>query len=83
LNAGGLAHVSTGDLMGCADYESFEDLFGPFAAGVGHSGAYFSALDDEAQARLRADARRRLDVEDGPFRLTARAWWARGIAPGA
>jgi len=82
LDAGGLAHVSTGELMVSADYESFEDLFGPFAAGVGHSGACFSALDDQAQARLRADARRRLDIKDGPFTLTARAWWARGIAPG-
>jgi hypothetical protein len=56
-------------------------LFRPFAAGVGHSGACFSALADETQARLRTDARRRLNVEDGPFTLTARAWWARGIAP--
>jgi SAM-dependent methyltransferase len=83
LDAGGLARVSTGDLMVSADYESFDDLFRPFAAGVGHSGACFSALADEAQARVRADARRRLNVEDGPFTLTARAWWARGIAPEA
>jgi hypothetical protein len=69
--------------MVSADNESFDHLFRPFAAGVGHSGAYFSALDDEAQAPVRADARRRLNVEDGPFTLTARAWWARGIAPEA
>ena len=66
-----------------AAYESFEDLFRPFAAGVGHSGACFLALADETQARLRADARRRLVATDGPFTLTARAGWARGIAPGA
>jgi SAM-dependent methyltransferase len=83
FEVGGLAQVSTGDLMVSADYESFDDLFRPFAAGVGHSGACFSALDDEAQARVRADARQRLNVEDGPFTLTARAWWARGIAPEA
>jgi hypothetical protein len=63
--------------------ERFDDLFRPFAAGVGHSGACFLALEDDAQARVRAEARRRLNVEDGPFTLTARAWWARGIAPEA
>jgi SAM-dependent methyltransferase len=83
LEAGGLGQVSTGELMVYADYDSFEDLFRPFAAGVGHSGTCFAALDHQDQARLRADARQRLDVEDGPFRLTARAWWARGIAPEA
>jgi SAM-dependent methyltransferase len=83
FDAGGLAHISTGELTVSAAYESFDDLFRPFAAGVGHSGACFAALDDEAQARVRTDARQRLGVEDGPFTLTARSWWARGTAPEA
>ena len=46
-----------------------------------HSGACFTSLDDGAQARLREDARRRLGSPEGPFALTARAWWARGVRP--
>ena len=53
----------------------------PFTAGVGHSGGCFASLDGDRQAALAADAYRRLDSPDGPFELTARAWWARGTAP--
>lgn len=77
----GLAEVSTGEILVHADYESFDDLFRPFAAGAGHSGACFTALDQASQERLRDEVRRRLGVSNGPFTLTARAWWARGIAP--
>jgi hypothetical protein len=77
----GLADVSTGELVVAADYEDFDDLFRPFAAGVGHSGACFASLDGAGQAALAADAYRRLGSPEGAFRLTARAWWARGTAP--
>lgn len=80
--AHGLTEVSTGEIVVHADYESFDELFRPFAAGAGHSGACFTALDQAGQQHLRDEARRRLAVPDGPFTLTARAWWARGIAPG-
>jgi hypothetical protein len=76
-----LADVSTGDLVVEADYEDFDDLFRPFAAGVGHSGACFASLDGAGRAALAADADRRLGSPEGAFRLTARAWWARGTAP--
>jgi SAM-dependent methyltransferase len=77
----GLANVSTGELLVEADYADFDDLFRPFAAGVGHSGACFRSLDGAEQAALAADAYRRLGSPQGAFRLTARAWWARGTAP--
>jgi ubiquinone/menaquinone biosynthesis C-methylase UbiE len=76
----GLADVSTGELVVHADYEGFDDLFQPFAAGVGHSGACFVSLDGAGRAALAADAHRRLGSPEGAFTHTARAWWARGTA---
>jgi SAM-dependent methyltransferase len=76
--ARGLADVSTGELLVRADYASFDDLFEPFAAGAGHSGACHVSLDDHGRQRLRNAARARLGDPDGPFTLTARAWWVRG-----
>jgi SAM-dependent methyltransferase len=78
----GLLEVSTGEIVVQADYEGFDDFFRPFAAGTGHSGACFAALDEPSQRRLREEAHRRLGAPDGPFTLTARAWWARGISSG-
>ena len=77
----GLREVSTGELSVEADYEGFDDLFAPFAAGVGHSGATFQALDERQQQRVRSEAHRLLGRPDGPLTLTARAWWVRGRAP--
>jgi SAM-dependent methyltransferase len=74
----GLEEVAVGELLVHADYEGFEDLFAPFAAGVGHSGACFTSLGDDDRRRLREQAHRRLGSPDGPFTLTARAWWATG-----
>jgi ubiquinone/menaquinone biosynthesis C-methylase UbiE len=76
-----LTDVSTGEILVHADYEGFDDLFRPFAAGAGHSGACFTSLAEVDQQRLRGDVRRRLGAPDGPFTLTARAWWVRGTAP--
>ena len=81
--ARGLRDVSTGEIGVEASYESFDDLFEPFAAGVGHSGALFSALDPQQQHRLRDEAYGLLGRPDGPLTLTARAWWVRGFAPTA
>jgi ubiquinone/menaquinone biosynthesis C-methylase UbiE len=76
----GLVDVSTGELVVHADYDSFDDLVEPFAAGVGHSGACLVSLDGAAQTSLAADVYRRLGSPAGSFALTARAWWARGTA---
>jgi ubiquinone/menaquinone biosynthesis C-methylase UbiE len=77
-SAHGLDDVKTGELRVHTDYQGFDDLFRPFAAGAGHSGACFTALPEPDQAELRAEAHRRLGSPEGPFSLTARAWWVRG-----
>ena len=75
-----LDDVSTGELVVHADYVSVDELFQPFAAGVGHSGACFVSLGGASRAALAADAHRRLGSPTGSFTLTAHAWWARGTA---
>jgi ubiquinone/menaquinone biosynthesis C-methylase UbiE len=80
-HARGLVDVSTGELWVSADYESFDDLFQPFTAGTGHSGACYTSLDRAGQSRLRHETHHRLGEPDGAFTLTARAWWARGRVP--
>jgi SAM-dependent methyltransferase len=79
--AHGLTDVATGERRVQAHYEDFDDLFGPFAAGVGHSGACYTALDPQRRRVVRDQAHRRLGCPSGPFTLSARAWWARGRAP--
>ena len=80
--AHGLVDVTTGELWVKASYASFDDLFAPFTAGTGHSGACYAALDRAEQRRLRDQARQRLGDPEAPFTLSARAWWARGSVPG-
>jgi SAM-dependent methyltransferase len=74
-----LADVRFGPLAVEADYAGFDDLWSPFPAGVGPSGAYCESLSLEQQTALRAAYRRLLGVGDEPFRLTARAWAAVGF----
>ena len=73
-----LAAVEVGDFRVSATYEDFDDLWAPFAAGVGHSGSLFVGLDPEQQGALRADAHRRLDSPMGRFELTALVRAVRG-----
>jgi ubiquinone/menaquinone biosynthesis C-methylase UbiE len=80
-NRSGLADISTGEILVEADYRSFDELFRPFQAGAGHSGACFGSLDEVNQKRLRSEAYTRLGEPEGPFTLTARAWWVRGFTP--
>jgi SAM-dependent methyltransferase len=74
----GLTDVEEGALIASADYASFEDLWDPFTAGVGPAGAYAASLDDGRRGALREEFWRRLGSPRGPFRLTARAWYAVG-----
>ncbi|HXV33929.1 MAG TPA: class I SAM-dependent methyltransferase [Gaiellaceae bacterium] len=76
----GLRDVEEGELVVSAAYESFDDLWEPFALGAGPAGAYAASLDPAQQAELRDDYRRRLAVPDGAFSLSARAWYAVGKA---
>jgi SAM-dependent methyltransferase len=72
----GLEDVEEGDIVVFAEYESFDDLWEPFTAGVGPAGSYAASLDPERQEALRTEYSRRLAVPDGGFRLSARAWYA-------
>jgi SAM-dependent methyltransferase len=76
----GMRDVSTGEIVTEATYEDFDDLFRPFAAGVGHSGGCFRALDEAAQERVREETYVRLGRPKGRFTLSPRAWWVRGTA---
>lgn len=76
----GLREVTLGEFEVAADYESFDDLWAPFTAGVGHSGQLYVSLGPEQQAAVRADAHRRLGSPEGAFRLVAKARTVRGIA---
>jgi SAM-dependent methyltransferase len=74
----GLDHVELSAAVVTAGYEDFEDLWDPLERGVGPAGAYAAALPDDRRATLHDKLRRRLEVGDGPFELTARAWIVTG-----
>jgi SAM-dependent methyltransferase len=74
----GLRDTRGGEIVVAAPYESFDDLWEPFLAGVGPAGAYAASLEPQAQGTLRDEYSRRLGSPDGPFELQARAWYAVG-----
>jgi len=74
----GLHDVTVEAVEVSAGYDSFADLWQPLELGVAPSGAYAAGLPDDRRAALKAAFRARLGVDDGPFRLGARAWVAVG-----
>ena len=80
LRDAGLGGVEDGAIVVSAQYESFEDLWEPFTAGVGPAGAYAASLPPDSQDALKARYRELLEAPDGPFGLSARAWYATGRA---
>ena len=74
----GLREVTDGAIVVSVEYESFDDAWEPFTAGVAPSGAYAASLDEAGREAHRAEYRRRLGVPDGRFELSARAWYAVG-----
>lgn len=79
-SSAGLDEVEVAPVVVSAGYEGFEDLWSPLEAGVGPAGSYAVSLAPERRAALKEELRRRLGVADDPFRLTARAWVATGVA---
>jgi SAM-dependent methyltransferase len=77
----GLERVELGQVEAGADYADFNDLWYPFANGVGNLGRFHEALDEPGRERFKRGAVERLGSPAGPFRLTARAWFVRGTAP--
>jgi SAM-dependent methyltransferase len=80
LMSAGLANVAVGSAEPRASYLGFEDLWAPIASGIGPAGAFLLSLDETKVAVLKQEYRRVLNVGDGPFELTARAWLASGEA---
>jgi len=77
----GLADVRGGAVDVGTEFASFDDYWSPFLRGTGPAPAYVAALDPERRELLRERIRRRLVPHgDGPIRLRARAWAARGAA---
>jgi SAM-dependent methyltransferase len=74
----GCEEVETEVLEVAEEYESFEDYWEPFLAGIGPGGSYGAGLDDDARTALRDECRRALGEPSGPFRLEARASAVRG-----
>ncbi|MEP7379632.1 MAG: methyltransferase domain-containing protein [Chloroflexota bacterium] len=77
----GLLDVKVQPVVVSAGYADFDDLWQPLEHGVGPAGRYAVSLDVEHRQALRDELRRRLNVGDAPFELTARAWVARGQCP--
>ena len=78
LESTGLRDVVVTEASPTARYESFDDLWSPFEAGIGPAGAYVARLDGDARALLRAEYRTLLGVDDRSFGLAAKAWVAVG-----
>jgi ubiquinone/menaquinone biosynthesis C-methylase UbiE len=73
-----LRDVEDGSLEATADYAGFDDFWEPFTFAVGPAGNYLAKSPPERRERIRESLRAALP--DGPFTLTARAWYARGTA---
>jgi SAM-dependent methyltransferase len=76
----GLGDVALGEFQVAAEYESFDDLWSPFAAGVGHSGQLYLSLNPDQRAAVGAAAHRRLGSPECAFHLVAKAHTVRGSA---
>lgn len=74
----GLRDVEGGEIVVATAYEDFDDLWAPFLAGVGPAGDFTVSLEPGVQAALRDEYHRVLGSPEGPFELSARAWYAVG-----
>jgi len=81
----GLLDVTEASLTIRMDFQSFDDYWGPIAAGEGPLGKYVASLDPAL--RTKADAAVRAAYEagrpDGPRSFVSVAWACRGVVPSA
>jgi ubiquinone/menaquinone biosynthesis C-methylase UbiE len=73
----GLGGVVEGELEARAHYADFDDFWEPFTFAVGPAGTFLASQPTDKQDRIREACREALP-SDGPFELTARAWYAAG-----
>lgn len=77
----GFERVEASVIEAGADYADFDDLWYPFANGVGAPGHFHDLLDPPGRERFKLRAAERLGSPSGRFRLTAKAWCVRGDVP--
>jgi SAM-dependent methyltransferase len=77
----GFERVELGRVEAGADYVDFDDLWYPFANGVGNLGRFHEALDETLRERFKRGAAERLGSPPGRFGLTATACYVRGTVP--
>ena len=75
----GLRDVVDESLTVSADYEDFDELWTSFLGAAGPVGAHAVSLDEQQAAAVSAALHRRVGSPDGPFTLTASAWYAAGV----
>jgi SAM-dependent methyltransferase len=75
----GLRDVEDRVLTVSADYPDYDELWESFLGAAGPIGVYVTSLDEAARDALRAALHERLGAPEGPFTLTAGAWYAAGI----
>jgi SAM-dependent methyltransferase len=78
LGRAGLREVATGLLEIEARYEDLDDLWSPFAFGIGPMGEYLAAQPEERRAAIRDACLEILGRPAGPFSLPARVIAVRG-----
>jgi SAM-dependent methyltransferase len=74
--AAGLDEIGVTTLAATVAYDTFDDWWAPYTAGVGPGGAYVAGLDPARREAVRNACRQRLPA--GPFTITAVAWACRG-----
>jgi ubiquinone/menaquinone biosynthesis C-methylase UbiE len=77
----GLLEVTETTLEVSSSYESFDELWTGFLAGVGPAGAYCLSLDDNERMELSQQLLKVLDEPSGRFELSATARSAKGRVP--
>jgi SAM-dependent methyltransferase len=61
-----------------ARYDSFDELWRAYLGGVGPIGVHAQSLDAATRDKVAAALHERVGSPDGPFELTARAWYTAG-----
>jgi len=80
LAAAGLVDVKSGALEAATEYSCFEDLWEPMLIPDGAPGRFLATVSGAERDQIRSRLLLAVGSPDGPFALTARAWYALGRA---
>jgi SAM-dependent methyltransferase len=75
----GLRDVEDSVLTVSTDYADFDELWQSFLGAAGPIGVHVASLDDAQRQALENALHARLGSPEGPFTLTAAAWFAAGV----